>query len=206
VTLEAWLLFCATEAVLCFSPGPAVLLVVSLSLLRGGRVGMHAAFGVLAVNALWFALSATSLAAILVASIEVFFVVKWAGAAYLVLLGLRMIARRSKEPGTRAEAGSGHGRAFARGVVTQGANPKTLLFFTALLPQFIDPTGPVGTQILVLGASSVLIELLALAIYVATCQRVRRVVDAPRFAAPLERVGGALLVGAGLGLASVERD
>ena len=104
MTLEAWLLFCATETVLCLSPGPAVLLVVSLSLVRGGRAGLHAASGILAVNALWFALSATSLAAILVASWQVFFVVKWAGAAYLVYLGVRMLARGAKAtPGAPAE-------------------------------------------------------------------------------------------------------
>jgi threonine/homoserine/homoserine lactone efflux protein len=206
MTLEAWLLFCATEVVLCLSPGPAVLLVISLSLGRGGRAGLHATLGILAVNALWFALSATSLAAILVASWQVFFVVKWVGAAYLVFLGVRMVIRGARAtPGAGPEEPHGHRRAFARGVVIQGANPKTLLFFTALLPQFIDPAGPVGTQVMVLGASSVLIELTVLALYVATCHRVRRVVDTPRFAAPLERVGGVLLVGAGVGLAAIRR-
>lgn len=206
MTLEAWLLFCATEVVLCLSPGPAVLLVISLSLVRGSRAGLHATFGILAVNALWFALSATSLAAILLASWQVFFVVKWVGAAYLVYLGVRMVVRGAKAtPGAGAEEPRGHHRAFARGVVIQGANPKTLLFFTALLPQFIDPAGPVGTQVMVLGASSVLIELTVLVLYVATCHRVRQVVDTPRFAAPLERVGGGLLVGAGVGLAAIRR-
>jgi threonine/homoserine/homoserine lactone efflux protein len=206
MTLEAWLLFCATEVVLCLSPGPAVLLVISLSLGRGGRAGLHATLGILAVNALWFALSATSLAAILVASWQVFFVVKWVGAAYLVFLGVRMVIRGARAtPGAGPEEPHGHRRAFARGVVIQGANPKTLLFFTALLPQFIDPAGPVGTQVMVLGASSVLIELTVLALYVATCHRVRGVVDTPRFAAPLERVGGVLLVGAGVGLAAIRR-
>jgi homoserine/homoserine lactone efflux protein len=206
MTLEAWLLFCATEAVLCLSPGPAVLLVISLSLVRGGRAGLHATFGILAVNALWFALSATSLAAILVASWQVFFVVKWAGAAYLVYLGVRMVTRGARTtPGAGGEEPPGHHRAFARGVVIQGANPKTLLFFTALLPQFIDPEGAVGAQVMILGASSVLIELTVLALYVATCHRMRRLVDTPRFAAPLERVGGLLLVGAGVGLAAIRR-
>ena len=206
MTLEAWLLFCATEAVLCLSPGPAVLLVISLSLVRGGRAGLHATFGILAVNALWFALSATGLAAILVASWQVFFVVKWAGAAYLVYLGVRMVARGARTtPGAAGEEHAGHG-AFARGIVIQGANPKTLLFFTALLPQFIDPESPVGAQVMILGASSVLIELTVLALYVATCHRMRRVVDTPRFAAPLERVGGLLLIGAGVGLAAIRRS
>ena len=127
--------------------------------------------------------------------------------AYLVYLGVRMVARGSRAaPGVAGEESHGHHGAFARGIVIQGANPKTLLFFTALLPQFIDPESPVGAQMLILGASSVLIELTVLALYVATCHRMRRVVDTPRFAAPLERVGGLLLIGAGVGLAAIRRS
>ncbi len=206
MSLEAWLLFCATEAVLCLSPGPAVLLVVSLSLVGGGRAGLRAALGVLAVNVLWFALSATSLAAILIASQQVFFAVKWLGAGYLVWLGVRMVVSRPAPGESEATPGDVGRGAFTRGVVVQGANPKTVLFFTALLPQFIDPSGAVGSQVLLLGVSSVVIELAVLALYVAACQRARRLVEPRRFALPLQRAGGVLLVGAGLGLAAIRRS
>jgi homoserine/homoserine lactone efflux protein len=96
-------------------------------------------------------------------------------------------------------------RAFLRGLVVQGANPKALVFFVALLPQFIDPAGPVGMQLLVLGVSSVLIELAVLALYVALAVRARRLAGA-RLAAPLERVGGGLLVAAGARLALLRSE
>jgi homoserine/homoserine lactone efflux protein len=91
LTVEAWLLFCVTEAVLSFTPGPAVLLVVSLGLSRGGRAGVVGSLGILAANAIYFALSATTLGAVLQASWQLFVVVKWLGAAYLIWLGARMI-------------------------------------------------------------------------------------------------------------------
>ena len=97
MSFETWLLFCATEAVLCFTPGPAVLLVVSLSLSRGPRSGLGGSLGILVANALYFAISATGLGAVLLASWQVFIVIKWVGAAYLVWLGIRMFVLASSE-------------------------------------------------------------------------------------------------------------
>lgn len=207
MSVESWLLFCATEAVLCFSPGPAVLLVISLSLMRGAPDGLKAALGILSANAMYFAVSATSLGALLLASYEVFTVIKWAGAAYLIWCGARMLLAKSKLPG---EGGAGpdpaRGRArlgsFPYGFLTQGANPKALVFFAAILPQFIDPRGSVGWQMLILGASSIVIEIAVLSLYVAASRRARALARSPRFAAPLERLGGLLLIGAGARLAA----
>src|SRR5438552_3479477 len=94
MTLQVWLLFCATEAVLCFAPGPAVLLVVSQSLSKGSWAGLSASLGILAANAAYFVLSATSLGAVLVRSWEVFSLIRWLGAAYLIWIGGRMIFAR----------------------------------------------------------------------------------------------------------------
>jgi homoserine/homoserine lactone efflux protein len=201
VPLELWLAFCATEAVLCFTPGPAVLLVVSSAMARGARAGLAAALGILAGNTFYFALSATGIAAVIVASSWLFSLLKWAGAAYLVWLGLRMLFHRAAAGAAPAPAAAHPTRrSFARGFVVQAANPKALVFFVALLPQFIDPALPVGRQILILGASSVGIEFAVLAIYVALAVRTRRLAGA-RWSGSLERVGGGFLVAAGARLA-----
>ena len=198
MSLEAWLAFCLTETVLCFTPGPAVLFVVSVALARGARPGLAGALGILGANSLYFALSATGVAAVILASSRLFTALKWAGAAYLVFVGLRTLLSR---PGDATDpAPQPVHRSFLRGLVVQGANPKALVFFVALLPQFIDPHAPVGRQVLVLGVSSVLIELVVLALYVAFAVRARRLAGA-RLAGPLEKIGGGVLVAAGARLA-----
>ena len=200
MALELWLAFCATEAVLCFTPGPAVLFVVSCAMTRGARAGLAAALGILAGNTFYFALAATGIAAVIVASSWLFSVLKWAGAAYLVWLGLRMLLRRASAAPAPSLAPQRTRRSLVRGFVVQTANPKALVFFVALLPQFIDPAAPVGRQILILGASSLLIELAVLALYVALAVRTRQLAGA-RWSGSLERVGGGFLVAAGARLA-----
>jgi homoserine/homoserine lactone efflux protein len=204
VTLAAWLYFCATEALLCVTPGPAVLLVVSQSLASGVGSGLRAALGILAANAGYFFLSAIGVGAALVASYELFFAVKWLGVVYLVWLGLHALLRprRTLSPGTGSRPAA---RPFLHGVVTQGANPKVILFFTALLPQFVSPESAVAPQIAILGASSIAIELAALSLYAGLAARARRAVARPGTLAIFDRASGVLLLGAGAGLATLRR-
>ena len=201
MTLQTWLLFCFTETVLCFIPGPAVLFVLATALRRGFAPAALAAAGILAGNTFYFVLSATGIAAVILASHAVFSALKWAGAAYLVWLGLLMLLSRA--PGHDAvtpRSPENPDRIFSRAFIVQAANPKALVFFIALLPQFINPAASVPWQILVLGVSSVLIESLVLSLYAALAARARSIA-ATRFSASLERVGGACLIAAGARLA-----
>jgi threonine/homoserine/homoserine lactone efflux protein len=181
---------------------------VSLSLAHGARAGFRASLGILTANAGYFLLSATGIGAILLASWELFFLIKWLGAAYLVWLGVRMVLSRSYVLASGVETSTPPQRMltpFSYGLVTQGANPKALVFFTAILPQFINPEAAVPAQIAILGVSSILIELLVLGIYVAVCQKARGMVQRPNFALSLNRAAGILLIGAGVGLATIQR-
>jgi homoserine/homoserine lactone efflux protein len=203
VTVNTWLFFCLTEVVLCLTPGPAVLLVVSMALTRGSPAGFGASLGILAANGIYFAISATSLGALLLASAELFTVVKWAGAVYLVWTGGRMLlaAETLEAAAGRAPARPRKLGAFSYGLWTQGANPKALIFFSAILPQFVDPRGAVGWQLLVFGITSMLIEFAVLGLYVLASQRARDLSGNRRLTGPLNRVGGAFLIGAGARLA-----
>jgi homoserine/homoserine lactone efflux protein len=106
---------------------------------------------------------------------------------------------------SRAPFSRSSSRPFWRGFVSQGANPNLLIYFTAILPQFIDSTLPVTPQLVILACSSFVIEFSVLAAYSGLSGRAGRAA-APRFRAYLERVGGTLLIGAAVGLARIERE
>jgi homoserine/homoserine lactone efflux protein len=201
MTFQTWLLFCVTETVLCLIPGPAVLFVLATALRRGFAPAAIAAVGILAGNTFYFALSVTGIAAVILASHTLFSALKWAGAAYLAGLGLRMLLAPAPGAGAAAPAPSRYGDSlFIRAFVVQAANPKALVFFIALLPQFINPALNVPWQILLLGASSVVIEAVVLSSYAALAVRARSLAGT-RIAASLERLGGACLIAAGARLA-----
>jgi homoserine/homoserine lactone efflux protein len=206
MTLNTWLLFVLTDLVLCLTPGPAVLFVVSQGLRHGRRPAVAANLGILTANAVYFALSAAGLGAVLLASHEVFSVIRYVGAAYLIYLGVRTFlgtglslpsddAAEPDEPSTL--------RVWMRGTSLQAANPKALLFFAALLPQFIRPESDPARQILIIGATSIVVEFFVLGGYGLFAAAASRRAREPRFARLTGRVSGAMLVaaGAGIGLA-----
>lgn len=204
---QVWLLFVVTEAVLSITPGPAVLYVLSQAIKRGPGKSVWATWGILSANALYFILSATSLGAVIVASYKLFFLIKWLGAAYLVYLGLRSFF--ATEPVIALPEGQADSRSGPRilrdGFLLQAANPKALLFFTAILPQFIDAHHNVAFQILVLGISSILVEFVILFIYGQLAGGALAAARNPRFEKITNRVAGSLLIGAGVGLARLRR-
>jgi len=194
--LGTLLAFAVLEFTLCLIPGPAVLLTLSTALRRGAGRGMAAAAGILAGNALYFGLSALGVVAVLLASYQAFTVIKWAGAGYLAVLGVRSLFAREAPPIDVESPASAADRriAFSSGFVTQVANPKAIVFFVAILPQFIDVHGNVPLQLALLTATSLAIELVVLGGYVFAAQRVRRSGIASRAALWIERCGGAILV------------
>jgi homoserine/homoserine lactone efflux protein len=206
MTWQIWLLFVGTEAVLSITPGPAVLYVLSQALRRGAVKSVWASWGILSANAMYFALSATSLGAVIVTSYKLFFLIKWAGAAYLVYLGLASFFGKSSVLTLPDAGGSGGGLRILRdGFLLQAANPKAILFFTAILPQFIDARHNVALQILLLGISSIFVEFVILFIYGQLAGRALAAARSPRFEKTTNRLAGSLLIVAGIGLARLRR-
>jgi threonine/homoserine/homoserine lactone efflux protein len=200
-----WTFFVITETVLCLTPGPAVLLVVSQGLARGVTPSAWSALGIVTANVLYFALSATGLGAMLFASYELFSLVRWLGVAYLVCIGVRMLIgqRAVPAPASPPRETAGGRRTFVGGLLLQATNPKALLFFVALLPQFIRPTENVAAQITILGITSVAIELVVLLGYGVVAGRLHGHVVNPRLGRLAEGAAGAMLVGAAVGAARV---
>lgn len=198
VNWDTYWLYLLTEAALSLSPGPAVMLVIAYGLTHGARRSLAAAFGVLSANALYFAVSATALGALLVASKPFFVTVKWLGAFYLIYIGVSAIlGRPSPITVSNTSARDRSVRSiYLSGLTLQLANPKTLIFFVAILPQFVDPSLPIGAQMLWLAAGSIVPELLILGGYGYLASRAARVATNPRYARVTDRVAGALVLGA----------
>jgi threonine/homoserine/homoserine lactone efflux protein len=207
VNWDTYWLYVATEAALSLSPGPAVMLVIAYGLAQGARRSVWASLGILSANGLYFALSATSLGALLVASEAFFQAVKWAGAAYLVYLGLAaLLGQPSPITVSRSAArGASPGAIYLSGLTLQLANPKTVVFFIAILPQFVDPRLPIGAQMVWLAAGSVIPEFFILAGYGFAASRAARLAADPRFARLTDRAAGLLVLAAAAMVLSVSR-
>ena len=196
INWDTYWLYLLTEAALSLSPGPAVMLVIAYGLTHGARRSLFAALGVLAANALYFAVSATALGAVLVASKPFFVAVKWLGALYLVYIGVSALLGRAS-PITASNTASRDRSArsiFISGFTLQLANPKTLIFFVAILPQFVDPSLPVGAQMIWLAIGSIVPELLILGGYGYLASRAAHLAANPRYARVTDRIAGALVL------------
>jgi homoserine/homoserine lactone efflux protein len=170
MSLKTWLLFLVMETALSLSPGPAVFYVVSQGIRGALRRTFPAAAGILTANGIYFALSATSLGALIAASARFFTVAKWVGAAYLIYLGVKALVSANSMHAVALDGSPSRNDRDLRGVylgalTLQLANPKALLFFLALLPQFIDPLKPVVPQMLILAATSMVPEFCILTGY-----------------------------------------
>ena len=168
MTFKTWLLFLIMETALSLSPGPAVFYVVSQGVRAFSRA-VPAMLGILTANAIYFALSATSLGALIAASARFFTIAKWTGAAYLIYLGIKSLRSAASShsvpldgaaprPGDAARVSGDRRQIYLGALSLQLSNPKALLFFLALLPQFIDTHVSVVPQMALLAATSMLPE------------------------------------------------
>jgi threonine/homoserine/homoserine lactone efflux protein len=151
--------FFAAAAVLALTPGPGMLYVLARSVGEGSRAGFRSALGTAAGGMFHVVGAAVGLSALLMTSAVAFSIVKYAGAAYLVFLGVRMLRGASAPPEDDAAAPRPATHAARQGALTELLNPKTALFFLTFLPQFAQPErGPVALQLLALGSVSVVLN------------------------------------------------
>ena len=158
--------FCITALALLVIPGPAVLYVVVQSAEQGRRVGLASVLGIHVGTLVHVAAATVGLSALIVASAVAFSAVKYAGAVYLIYVGVRKVLGRDDIASAGAQPRVSYRRAFVRGAVVNVLNPKTALFFLALLPQFVDTDrGSVWSQALVLGLLFVALGMVTDSLY-----------------------------------------
>lgn len=203
---ETYLAYLAATIVVLILPGPTIMLVVSCSLTEGKRAALPLALGVGLGDTVSMTASLAGLGALLAASATLFTVLKWVGALYLIYLGIK--AWRTKpelaEALSRMRPVSRRTNIFRAFMVT-ATNPKSIAFFCAFMPQFINHATPVLPQVLLLGGTFVILAVINTILYALLAVRARNAVANPRTMKAVNRVGGTALIGAGLLTAALRR-
>lgn len=206
MTLETWLVYVLTVLALMSTPGPSQLLMLSNSGTHGFRRATATAVGDLSANALQMLAAGFGLAAVIAASATALMVIKWAGVFYLIWLGLRMI-RKAKPDDPALDQTSkraSFGNLWMQGFITSAANPKAVVFFAALFPQFVTADAAFWPQFLILSLTYIVMDGMFLSAYgISASWIAKRFRGAARVW--IERIGGGFMIGAAvlLGLKSI---
>ncbi|HEX6633010.1 MAG TPA: LysE family transporter [Usitatibacter sp.] len=201
MSITVWLTYFLATMILSITPGPGVFSSISSGLRHGFRLGLWNGVGMQAANALLVSIVAVGLGAILLASETLFSAVKWIGVAYLLYLGV--VTWRSRPRGFEEDR-TDHARTawevFRRGFFVNITNPKGIIFFAAILPQFIDVHRPQPLQYAIFAATTFSVDLVVMMGYTALAVKVFRAMKEPAHLRWVNRTLGGAFVAAGLAL------
>ncbi|CAN7478454.1 LysE family translocator [Rhizobium rhizogenes] len=202
MSIEHWLAFVAASAVLLAIPGPTILLVISYALGHGRKATTATVAGVALGDFTAMTASMLGLGALLAASAAIFTALKWIGAAYLIYLGIKLwrvpVSDRSAET-EDAETGKERPlRIFLHTYAVTALNPKSIIFFVAFLPQFLDTSKPIAFQMMIFEVTFLALATLNATTYGLMASMARKTIRKPSVQRLVNRTGGALMIGAGL--------
>jgi len=199
MSVAVWLAFVTASSILLAIPGPTVLLVVAYALGHGRRSGMTTVAGVALGDFTAMTSSILGLGVLLATSATIFTALKWVGAAYLIYLGVKLwsapVAHSVTIPN---ELSARRLRMFLHAYVVTALNPKSIVFFVAFLPQFLDASQPFLPQIIVMEVTFLVLATLNVTLYTLLASAARRTVRRPSVQRAVNRIGGSVLIGAGI--------
>ncbi|MEE9446037.1 MAG: LysE family translocator [Cocleimonas sp.] len=210
MTLETWGYYLLTMLLLTSTPGPSVLFSVSNSLNGSIKKSFFGALGGTTAITGIMTLSFTGMGVIIMASEVMFNIIKWVGVAYLIYLGISAILSKDEnyqvsDNDNNNEAQQSYGATYWSGFMVGASNPKAILFFTALFPQFIDPSASLWEQYLILSTTFIFFEMAWLMIYAYSASKALPWLQKSGRAKMVNRITGGLFIGAGAILATTSR-
>jgi threonine/homoserine/homoserine lactone efflux protein len=203
---QLYLAFVLATTILILIPGPAVTLILATSLAHGARAALVTVAGSSSAIVIHLAITALGMTSLMLLLSEWFEWLRWAGVAYLLYLGVQQWRAKAEASAEGAAATPSSNRLYWRGFVVNATNPKTLFFYAAFFPQFVDPAGPLALQLVVLCVTFLVIATLLDGGYALLGGRLRGALGSPRWTRLRYRLTGSLLIGAGLGLALARRS
>lgn len=205
MSFELWLAFCAAAMLVLVIPGPTVALVIGYALGEGRRAAFAIVAGVALGDLTAMTLSLLGVGALLAASAELFTALKWIGAGYLVWLGIKLWRAPVGEAADATVERRPAWTMLAHAYAVTALNPKSILFFVAFVPQFMDAAQPVAPQAALLVATFVSLAALNAGLYALLAGRARGAIRRPAVRRAVNRVGGGVLIGAGVMTAMIRR-
>lgn len=208
MSFEVWFYYLIAILVLTASPGPSVLLCLTKSVTLGFRSSFFSAIGSLTAIFIILSLSFTGLGLIVAESEIAFNAIKWCGAAYLIYLGYKAITSKQGSyeiQSNTSEVLSNWSSHYISGFIVGASNPKAIVFFTALFPQFINPEGSMVLQYLIFASTFIVLELFWLLLYSYMGLRSSRWLLKEGRAKVFNRITGGVFISAGLLLSNTSK-
>ena len=198
-------IFLVTTVMLILVPGPAAITVAAQGASNNSKKAFMGVMGVASADVIFFALSATGIASLILASNLLFSVIKWLGVSYLLYLGITALFSKSGAIKINAKTKeSSRKKLFSQGLVVQLANPKALMYFSALLPQFIDPSEPILFQMVIMGASCLLADIVVYSLFSLLGEKLAKQQLKTWVVTAINKAAGITLVSTGIRMASLE--
>lgn len=204
---EVWLTFVGAAIAIAVSPGAGAIQSMATGLTHGVRRGYWSILGLEVGLMLQLTLVAIGLGAVVANSILAFNIVKWAGVVYLIYLAVRQWRTATVDLREQLGKATNGGRVslLVRGFLVNTTNPKGLVFFLAVLPQFVVPTAPLLPQYLAIGATMVAVDLVVMGLYTALSARLLKWMHTPRQQTTVNRVFSGLFAAAAVVLSLIRR-
>ncbi len=205
MTFEMWLTFVITASIVIVVPGPTNIYVINQSLNHGKKASIPLSAGVIIGDVLCISLSLLGVSALLALCSTVFVVLKYCGAAYLIYLGINMLIENGKIKPQKSLDTSYSSRTIFRGVfLLTSLNPKGIIFYSAFMPQFVNPQQNIAIQFIILSSTFMLLALLNVVGYSLLADKIRDSFKSITLVKTFNVAGGLGLIGAGLYSATIE--
>jgi threonine/homoserine/homoserine lactone efflux protein len=207
MSLEMWIAFVIAATIVLVIPGPTILLVISQAISHGRRAVIPLVAGVTVGDFTAMTLSLLGLGAILATSAALFSVLKFIGAGYLIYLGIKLWRSDPEKHKSSSHATEASNRSLFKGTfVVTALNPKSIAFFVVFLPQFINPQVATAPQLLVLGATFLLLAAINATLYASFAGHLRDTMYSSKMRRWFNCCGGSVLIGAGIFTAAMQRS
>ena len=206
MNMEIWIPFALASTLILIIPGPTIILVISQAVTHGRRSVVPLVAGVLLGDFTAMTLSILGLGAVLSASAALFAIFKWIGALYLIYLGIKLWKSNPENNSIQYNAKNTSARSLLKSsFIVTALNPKSIAFFVAFLPQFIDPLKPTLTQLTLLGGTFLLLATINAALYALFAGQLSEHLRKGNVRKWFDRCGGSALIGAGIFTAGMQR-